>query len=65
MEVAGVEDILVTAFSMIVNFVTEFLYQKFVVYHNAENTLVKSEDEKNFTLIMKVLKSDSLDKKFA
>ena len=65
MEVAGVEDILVTAFSMIVNFVTEFLYQKFVVYHNAENTLVKSEDEKVFTLIMKVLKSDSLDKKFA
>ena len=65
MENAGVEDILVTAFSMLVNFVTEFLYQKFVVYHNAENTLIVSEDEKAFSLIMKVLACKDLDKKSA
>ncbi len=60
LESIGVEDILVTAFSMIINFVTEFLYQKFVVYHNAENTndLAKNEAEQSFDKIMKVLKTD-------
>ena len=66
MESAGVEDILVTAFSMIINFVTEFLFQKFVVYRHQENTnnLALNEDEKAFNLILKVAKSENLDKKF-
>ena len=66
MESAGVEDVLVTAFSMIINFVTEFLFQKFVVYRHQENTnnLALNEDEKAFNLILKVAKSENLDKKF-
>ena len=58
MENAGVPDILVTAFSMIVNFVTEFLYQKFVIYRGNENTndLALSDDEKSYQLILKTIK---------
>ena len=57
MENAGVPDILVTAFSMIVNFVTEFLYQKFVIYRGNENTndLALSDEEKAYKIIKKVL----------
>ena len=59
LENAGVEDILVTAFSMIINFVTEFIYQKFIVYHNSEDTNDLSENyDKSFHVIMKVLKDD-------
>ena len=57
MENAGVPDILVTAFSMIVNFVTEFLYQKFVIYRGNENTndLALSDEEKAYKIIKNVL----------
>ncbi len=58
MEGSGVPDILVTAFSMIVNFVTEFLYQKFVIYRGNENTndLALSDDEKSYQIILKTIK---------
>ena len=56
MEKAGIAGILVTAFSMIVNFVTEFLWQKFVVFRNSENTAV-DKDEELFKRIMKICKS--------
>ena len=58
LEKLGTPDILVTAISMIINFVTEFLYQKFIVYRNAENTndLAKPADELAFNLIMKTIK---------
>ncbi len=56
LENAGVEDILVTAFSMIINFVTEFLYQKFVVYRHNENTNDLATADKSFKIIMDTLK---------
>ena len=61
LEKIGTPDIIVTAISMIINFVTEFIYQKYVVYKNAENTndLVKSEDEKAFDLILKTINKRS------
>lgn len=37
-EAAGVNEYIVLALTMITNFVTEFLYCKFVVYRNNENT---------------------------
>lgn len=55
MEKAGVAGILVTAFSMIINFVTEFLYQKFVVFRNSIDSAV-DKDEYNFNVIMKIVK---------
>lgn len=55
MEKAGVAGILVTAFSMIINFVTEFLYQKFVVFRNSIDSAV-DKDEDNFKRIIKILK---------
>ncbi|MGN1200728.1 MAG: GtrA family protein [Candidatus Caccovivens sp.] len=57
MENAGIEGILVTAFSMIVNFVTEFLYQKFVVFRGSIDSAV-NRDEENFKKIIKILKTD-------
>lgn len=51
MENAGVPGLLVTAFSMIVNFVTEFFYQKYVVFRDAN----LSEEEKTHRKIMKIL----------
>ncbi len=57
MENAGVAGILVTAFSMIINFVTEFLYQKFVVFRGSINSAVSTEEEK-FKKVLKILKSD-------
>ncbi len=56
MEKAGIAGILVTAFSMIVNFVTEFLWQKFVVFRNSENTAI-DKDEELFKKIIKICKS--------
>lgn len=53
---AGVNEYLVTAFSMIVNFVTEFLYQKFVVFRNSINSAVDNEEEK-FNKIVKLIKT--------
>lgn len=38
MEKAGVAGFLVTVFSMLINFVTEFLYQKFVVFRKKAET---------------------------
>ena len=56
LESAGVEDILVTAFSMIINFVTEFLYQKFVVYRKSENTNNLARQDNSFKIILDTLK---------
>lgn len=55
MEKAGIAGILVTAFSMIINFITEFLWQKFVVFRNSENSAVSIE-EQNFKKIIKICK---------
>lgn len=49
MEKIGITGIAVTAFSMIVNFVTEFLYQKFVVFNP---TLFKRREKKDNVYIM-------------
>ena len=56
LEKVGVEDILVTAFSMIINFVTEFLYQKFVVYRKSENTNNLARQDNSFKIIIDTLK---------
>ena len=40
-EAAGINEYIVLAFTMLTNFVTEFLFCKFVVYHNQENTRAK------------------------
>ncbi len=53
MESAGVAGILVTIFSMLVNFVTEFLYQRFVVFRGSIGSAVNKEEE-NFKLIIKI-----------
>ena len=54
MDGAGVPGLVVTAFSMIINFVTEFLYQKYIVFKEPTNTI----QDKSFDIIMKVLKTD-------
>ena len=56
LESSGVEDILVTAISMIINFVTEFLYQKFIVYRHNENTNDLASQDNSFKIIMDTLK---------
>jgi putative flippase GtrA len=56
LEKVGVAGILVTAISMIINFVTEFLWQKFVVFRNSENSAVNA-DEQAFKKIVKVAKT--------
>lgn len=61
LEALGVEDILVTAFSMVINFVTEFAFQKFVIYRKSENTNALAVTD-SFKIIMKVVKTP-LDKK--
>lgn len=55
LEKIGVAGILVTIISMIINFVTEFLYQKFVVFRNSIDSAV-DKDEYNFNVIMKIVK---------
>ncbi len=50
----GWNEYLVFAFTMIINFVTEFLYQKYVVFRNPVNSAVSND---NFDKIMKVLKT--------
>ncbi len=40
---AGVNDWLVQAINMLTNFVTEYLYQRFVVYRNSVDSAVKKE----------------------
>lgn len=50
----GWNEYLVFAFTMIINFVTEFLYQKYVVFRNSVNSAVSND---SFDKIMKVLKS--------
>ena len=55
MEKAGVAGILVTAFSMIVNFITEFLWQQFVVFRTSEGSAVDKEEE-TFKKIMKAIR---------
>ena len=53
MERVGIPGLVVTVFSMLVNFVTEFFYQKYLVFRDSLKEL--SEDEKSFKTIMKVL----------
>lgn len=55
MENAGIHGFFVTAFSMIINFVTEFLYQKFVVFRNSINSATNTD---SFDIIMKTLKKN-------
>ena len=55
MEGAGIPGFFVTAFSMIINFITEFLYQKYIVFRDSLNSQ-KSSD--NFDLIMKIIKKN-------
>lgn len=57
MEGAGLPGIFVTVFSMSINFVTEFLYQKFVVFRGTVNSAVNCEEEK-FKKIIKLLKEE-------
>lgn len=52
---AGLNEYFVFAFTMIVNFVTEFLYQKFVVFRNSINSAVHDD---SFDKIVKILKED-------
>ena len=40
-EKAGINEYLILAVTMLANFVTEFLFCKFVIYRNQENTLKK------------------------
>lgn len=40
-ETAGINDYIILAVTMITNFVTEFLFSKFVIYKNQENTRKK------------------------
>jgi len=40
-ELAGVNDYIILALTMISNFVLEFLFCKLVVYRNQENTMIK------------------------
>jgi len=40
-EQAGINDYIVLAVTMLTNFITEFLFSKFVMYRNQENTLEK------------------------
>ena len=40
-EKAGINEYLILAVTMLANFVTEFLFCKFVIYRNQENTLTK------------------------
>lgn len=58
LEKIGMAGILVTIFSMIINFITEFLYQRFVVFRNSidTNNLAKTEDA--FDKIMSVLRKN-------
>ena len=44
-ESAGVNDYIILAVTMISNFVLEFLFSKFVMYRNQENTLVLKSDK--------------------
>ena len=42
-ETCGWNDLLVTILNMVLNFVTEYLYQRFVVYRNSVDSAVKKE----------------------
>lgn len=45
-EAAGVNEYIVLAVTMLANFSTEFLFSKFVVYRNQENTRTRSQDSR-------------------
>ena len=57
LEKIGVAGILVTVISMLINFVTEFLYQKFVVFRGSIGSAV-NKDEETFKKILKVAKEN-------
>ena len=46
-EGSGINEYLVLALTMISNFVLEFLFSKFVIYKNQENTYVKNKSGNN------------------
>ena len=52
---AGINNYIVMAFTMLLNFVTEFVYQRFVVFRNSINSAVKDKDSA-MQIIFKVLK---------
>ncbi len=43
-DVAGIPEYLILAVTMLSNFILEFLFSKFVMYRNQENTLQKGEN---------------------
>jgi putative flippase GtrA len=51
----GWNEILIQAITMIINFVTEFLYQRFFVFRNSldTNSLAKKEQEKELAQLDK------------
>ena len=42
-EQAGINEYIILAVTMLTNFITEFLFSKFVMYRNQENTLEKKK----------------------
>lgn len=56
LERVGWNEYIILAMTMIINFVSEFLYQKFVVFRGSIDSAVDSDDEKNFKKIMDTLK---------
>lgn len=52
----GVNNYIVMAMTMIINFITEFIYQKFVVFRGSINSAVNNE-EVLFKKIIKLLKN--------
>lgn len=53
---ANINSYIVMIFTMLINFVTEFLFQRFVVFRNSINSAVKDEDEQ-FKKIMNILQN--------
>ena len=44
-DIKGYPEYLILAGTMIINFSTEFLYTKYVVYHNKINTAIKNQED--------------------
>ena len=45
-ETAGINDYIILIVTMLLNFITEFLFSKFIIYKNQENTRVEKQAEK-------------------
>lgn len=46
---ANINEYIVTIFTMVINFVTEFLYQRYFVFRNSLNTNKRAKEHINFT----------------